>query len=133
VPSVIDASALIELLSGSPRAGVVADAIAAGDAIAPELLDVEALAGIRRLERLGRISGNKGNELVGAVRRAPIRRHRHRLLLQRAWGLRHNLTAYDALYVALAELAHCPLLTADRGLASASADEVAVTVVPTRN
>jgi predicted nucleic acid-binding protein len=131
VPTVVDASALIELLSGSPRAAAVAAAVRAGDAIAPELLDVEALAGIRRLERIGRISPDLGEELVDAVARAPIRRHRHRLLLQRSWRLRHNLTAYDALYVALAELTESPLVTADRRLASACAGEIAVTLVPT--
>lgn len=40
-------------------------------------------------------------------------------LLRRVWELRHNLTAYDGCYVALAEAVECPLLTADRRVANA--------------
>lgn len=132
MPTVVDASALIELISGNPRAGPVASAIAAGDALAPELLDAEVLAVARRLERSGRISAARGEAVVASLRRSPIRRHPHRPLLGKAWGLRHNLTSYDALYVALAALTDSPLVTADRRLAATCAGEIAVTVVPTR-
>jgi predicted nucleic acid-binding protein len=130
VPSVVDASALIELLSGNRRAGPVAAAIGAGDALAPELIDAEVLAGARRLERTGRISAARGKELVASLRRAPIHRQRHGALLEPAWDLRHNVTAYDALYVALAELTGGVLVTADKRLASACAGQIAVTLVP---
>jgi predicted nucleic acid-binding protein len=47
----------------------------------------------------------------------PIRRHSHRLLLDRVWALRNNLSAYDAFYVALAEVLDAPLITRDGRLA----------------
>lgn len=51
-------------------------------------------------------------------------------LLDRVWELRDNLTAYDASYVALAELLHCALLTADARLGRAPGIRCSVTVVP---
>ena len=50
----------------------------------------------------------------------PIRRYPHDVLLPRVWDLRHNLTAYDATYVALAEALDAPLVTRDRRLACAA-------------
>lgn len=47
----------------------------------------------------------------------PVIRHSHEILLPRIWDLRHNLTAYDAAYVALAEALDAPLLTRDQGIA----------------
>jgi predicted nucleic acid-binding protein len=48
----------------------------------------------------------------------PLDRYSHEFLLLRIWELRHNLTAYDAAYVALAEALDAPLLTCDRALAA---------------
>jgi len=55
-----------------------------------------------------------------------IRRYPHRALLPRIWELRHNVTPYDAAYVALAEVLDAPLLTADARLADASGIRCAV-------
>jgi predicted nucleic acid-binding protein len=49
----------------------------------------------------------------------PLERFPHDVLLPRIWELRHNLTAYDAAYVALAEALDAPLVTCDRALSSA--------------
>jgi predicted nucleic acid-binding protein len=46
-----------------------------------------------------------------------ITRHPHLLYVSRIWELRHNLTAYDAAYVALAEALSAPLISCDGGLA----------------
>jgi predicted nucleic acid-binding protein len=51
-------------------------------------------------------------------------------LLQRVWELRDNLSAYDASYVALAELLDCTLLTADRRLSRAPGIRCSITAVP---
>ena len=56
---------------------------------------------------------------AGAHRIRPARRHQTRSLWPRAWELRTNLSAYDALYVALAEQLDAPLVTADARLARA--------------
>jgi predicted nucleic acid-binding protein len=50
---------------------------------------------------------------------AAIQRYAHVALLERIWRLRANLTAYDASYVALAELLGGDLLTVDKRLAAA--------------
>lgn len=60
----------------------------------------------------------------------PLRRHRHAPLLGRAFELRENLAAADAMYVALAERLGASLLTADQKLACAIRDHTSVLVLP---
>lgn len=43
----------------------------------------------------------------------------HEPLLGRAWELRENVSAYDAMYVALAEALEAPLVTSDARLSHA--------------
>ncbi len=50
-------------------------------------------------------------------------------LRERAWGLRRNLTAADALFVALAESLDEPFATKDSALASEVAKHTTVTVL----
>jgi predicted nucleic acid-binding protein len=50
----------------------------------------------------------------------PLVRHRHDAFLYRIWELRHNVTAYDAAYLALAEALGAPLVTRDAKLAGAA-------------
>jgi len=59
----------------------------------------------------------------------PLRRAPHLPLLPRCWELRHNLTPYDAAYVALAEALEVALVTADRRLSRAAGIRCAVDVV----
>jgi len=49
------------------------------------------------------------------------------LLLPRVWELRHNLSSYDASYVALAELIQVSLVTLDRRIARAPGVRCVVT------
>jgi predicted nucleic acid-binding protein len=58
-----------------------------------------------------------------------LQRHPHTILLPRIWELRHNLTAYDAAYIALAEALDAPLLTRDTRLAGASGHRARIEVV----
>ena len=53
------------------------------------------------------------------LRSLDLERHTHEPLLDRVWALRQNLTAYDAVYVALAEALDTTLLTCDGRLARA--------------
>src|SRR5262245_62372925 len=87
---------------------------------APHLLDVEVAHAIRRYAANGQIGPERGRELLADLADLPLRRHPHDWLLPRVWELRSNLTAYDALYVALAEALDAPLLTRDQRLARAS-------------
>lgn len=50
----------------------------------------------------------------------PLTRYPHLPFAKRAWHLRHNITPYDAAYVALAEILECVLVTADQRLSTAA-------------
>lgn len=75
---------------------------------------------------LGEIDGDCGRNLLDLLDAFPLHRHPHALFLSRVWDLRHNFTAYDAVYVALAEALDATLLTRDRHLATAAEAVVAV-------
>jgi predicted nucleic acid-binding protein len=123
---VVDASAVVDyLLSGSPSAcSVLAD----NDLYAPELLDAEVLSAISGLVRRRHVEQKRGRRAVLRLARATIERVPMSPLLLAAWELRHNLSPYDALYVALAQKLRCPLITVDRRLAVAPSVGVPVIV-----
>jgi predicted nucleic acid-binding protein len=116
---VLDASAVVELLLWSPEGRRVAARIGAPSETlhAPHLLDVEVTQVLRRAERTGLVTAQRAHEALQMLGQLDIERHEHGPLLERAWQLRGNCTAYDAVYVALAEALEAPLLTFDRQLA----------------
>lgn len=116
---VIDASAALEYLLLTPLGMRVAEIIADTDVIAPELIDVEVLAVLRRESLARRLEPERAEEAITDLRDWPIERLRHRLLLDGAWRLRGHVTAYDAMYVQAARLREAPLVTADGPLARA--------------
>jgi len=118
---VVDASAVLEVLLQTPAATRVSQRMfAPGETLhAPHLLDVEIAQVLRRYARSGAISSDRGAEALEDLADLPLNRYPHFILLPRIWQLRHNLTAYDAAYLALAEALDAPLLTRDRALASA--------------
>jgi predicted nucleic acid-binding protein len=94
---------------------------------APELIDPEALSGLRRLVFQRVISPAAATQAVADLFDARIVRYPHRPFVHRAWELRGQLTPYDGLYVALAEALEATLVTTDRRLARAvTTVEVAV-------
>lgn len=116
---VVDASAAVEYLLRT-RLGVrVGDVLAERKLAAPELLDAEVLAVVRRELLAGRLKERRAAEAVADLRDWGIERVAHRPLLDLAWSLRGRVTAYDALYVALARARHATLITADGPLARA--------------
>jgi predicted nucleic acid-binding protein len=116
---VIDAAAAVDLLvQRDDRGPWLQQRVDAEDTLhVPALFDLEVLQSLRGLEAASDVSQNVlALALVGlAALRAT--RHDHLLLRSRVWALRHNLTAYDAAYVALAEALGAPLVTTDRRLA----------------
>ena len=112
---VLDASALVELTLATPAGNLIADRIAdpAESLNAPHLADVEVLQALRRYLRLGVIDLPRARAALADLRDFDIARHPHEPLLERVWELRDNLTAYDAVYVALAEALEAMLLTCD--------------------
>lgn len=117
---VVDASAIVDMLLHTEAGIRVTRRIGTklGAAHGPHLLDVEVTHVVHRYQLAGRIDAARGAEMVAVLRGLGIRRHDHRPLLPRVWELRHSVSAYDALYVALAEALEAPLLTTDARLAA---------------
>jgi predicted nucleic acid-binding protein len=90
------------------------------------LLDVEIARVIRRYAAIGDIDGERGRSALADLADLALRRYPHDFLLPRVWELRNNFTAYDAVYVALAEMLDVPLLTRDQRLASAAGVHIRV-------
>lgn len=124
--TVVDASVLTTALIDDGAAGDLFRTRLRGLRLAaPELLDVEVLAAIRGLVRTG-LPVPRATAAVTDLASLPIRRLPHRPLLARIFELRDNLTAYDAAYVALAEVLDVVLLTADARLARAPGPRCAI-------
>jgi len=116
---VVDASALLEFLLQTPL-GTRVEARLLRDAEelhAPHLVDVEVTQGLRRLVRSGEITTARATEALADLADFDLHRHAHLDLLTRAWQLRENITAYDAMYVALAEALDATAITCDVPLA----------------
>jgi predicted nucleic acid-binding protein len=128
---VVDASAVLDLLLSGPASALL-DARFRGPGAslhAPHLLDVEVAHVLRRRVRTGDLDEQRAAEALADFLDLAITRYPHELLLPRAWTLRHALTAYDAMYVALAEGLDAPLVTRDRKLARAHGHKARVEVV----
>jgi predicted nucleic acid-binding protein len=117
---VLDASAAFEFLlqtrtgeSISAKLGVVAEVHA------PHLLDIELASSLRRGVALGTLTGERARQVLDDLRVMRVRRYWHVPLLARIWDFRHNFSAYDACYLALAEALDATLLTCDNAIASA--------------
>lgn len=96
---------------------------------APHLLDVEVTQVLRRYAALGVVTLSRAEEVLQDLQDLRLRRYPHFLLLHRAWELRDNLTAYDAVYVALAEMLEATLVTCDARIASAPRHRARVQVM----
>jgi len=96
---------------------------------APHLIDVEVAQVLRRYVRDKTITAQRGLEALEDLRDLPLSRYPHDFLIPRIWELRATLTAYDAVYVALAELLGAPLLTCDSKIASAPGHDAKVVVL----
>lgn len=119
---VLDASATIDwLLQTSAGQRIEQRIYSHNESLhAPHLLDLEVGQVLRRLVREGAVSGHRADQAIEDLLDLRIARYPHFVLLPRIWQLRHNLSAYDAAYVALAENLGARLLTRDARLASVS-------------
>ena len=128
---VTDASTVVLALGQDGPAGDAArERLSGVRLVAPELLDVEVVSAWRRHEAAGRLDPKRAALARADLRALPVERVSHRLLMERCWESRANMTVYDAVYVALAELLDAPLVTADRKLANAPGVRCRVEIVP---
>jgi predicted nucleic acid-binding protein len=116
--AVIDASVLVAALVDSGQDGAWAESILAVDGLhAPTLVYAETANVLRRLESSRRISASEANQAFDDLMQLAVQSHPFEPFAERIWELRHNITAYDAWYVALAEALSLPLATLDAPLA----------------
>lgn len=118
---VLDASALVELLLGTPAGHVVADRIAdpALGLHVPHLADVEVAQALRRFVNGRELDARAAADAIADLRALDLQRHAHEPLLDRVWQLRQHVSAHDAVYVALAEALDAILVTCDGRLSRA--------------
>ena len=115
---VVDASAVLELLLRTSKAAAL-DALLLNSQErlhAPHLLDVEVAQTLRRLTLAGDLADRRAEQAIEDFRQLAIERHAHTDMLTRAWQLRSSVTAYDAMYVALAEGLEATLVSCDARL-----------------
>lgn len=116
---VFDSSALIPLFADVPRQRAARRAVSDVDLVLPHLADAEVMSGLRGMWLRGELSVPMLTRAVERLATMPASRVSMLGLHQRVLQLRHNLTAYDATYVALAEKLDLELVTFDRGIARA--------------
>jgi predicted nucleic acid-binding protein len=118
---VLDASALVELVLNTAAGRTIAARIAdPGLSLhVPHLADIEVAQALRQYANDGGLDAADAAVALEDLRSLDLERHAHEPLLDRVWALRHNLSAYDAVYVALAEVLDTVLLTCDGWLARA--------------
>jgi len=128
---VVDASAMLEfLLQTALGTRVEARLLRDHDELhAPHLIDVEVLQALRRLVRMGEVSASRAEEVVADLSDLDLHRHAHLDLLTRAWKLRDNVSAYDAVYIALAEAMEAAIVTCDGPLAKAPGNPVRIELI----
>ncbi|MFM7251619.1 MAG: type II toxin-antitoxin system VapC family toxin [Ilumatobacteraceae bacterium] len=118
---VLDASVLANLVGDDGHAGQLARSRVAQSTrlAAPDLVDVETVAVLRRRWRAGDLTARRFRAAIDDLLALPIGRFPTGALMIRAYDLRANVTPYDAAYVALAETLDCSLVTADARLSRA--------------
>lgn len=125
---VVDSSVLVELLVGRPPRADLRHRLSGSTWHVPHLADIEVLHVLRGLVLRGAIAGERAEEATADYERLQLTRYPHTGFLGRVWALRGNLTAYDATFVALAELLGAPLITMDARIAAAPVHHAEVEV-----
>jgi len=125
---VVDASVLANVVGDDGADGRRArrEVRSAGEMSAPDLVDVETLAVLRKRWLAGTISERRFSTALDDLDAIELDRYPTLPLVRRGFDLHANVTAYDAMYVALAEALRCDLLTGDRRLAAAPGPRCAI-------
>lgn len=128
---VVDASALVDL-TAMRTPGALSERLREGDLHAPHLIDVELTNALRGLVARGRLAAADAMHARADASALALTRYPHLLLVDRAWDLRHVMSAYDGVYVALAELLSAPLVTCDKRLARSHGHDATIELLTSR-
>lgn len=117
----LDASVVTDALVLKGDAGERARAALGAESAlhVPDIMEAKVASALRRQEQAGAVSSADAAAALDAVTHLRLARYPFRPFARRAWSLRHNVTPYDAWYVALAEALEAELLTGDRRLLDA--------------
>jgi len=129
--TVVDASAVLEVLLRTPLAWTIERRLfdRRQTLHAPHLIDLEVAQVLRRYSAAGDLTDERAQEALTDFADLPVTRYPHQPFLGRIWELRRNVTAYDAAYIALAEVLRAPLVTCDRALASAPGHRATIEII----
>lgn len=119
---VVDASAVAEILLNTERGARAASRLGDHELIAPQLLTAEVASVIRGWSLGGQVSDEGALLALRQFRDLGVEQVPMIDFLPDIWALRHNVSAYDAMYVVLARAAGCALLTLDAKLAATAPD-----------
>lgn len=128
---VLDASGAVELLLNTTAGKRLATRLADDSEVvhAPHLIDLEITQVLRRYTHHGMLHARSGALALARWRGLDVQRYSHEPFLDRIWQLRDNVTAYDAVYVALAEALSTVLVTGDRRLVASSGVNIPIELV----
>lgn len=116
---VIDASVIVDTMLDATIADAFNGLLASNEFAAPDHIYLEVLNALRRLEREDVIAPVALEHCISLLSDWPIERFSVHNFVGDIWTVRHNITVYDAAYVALAGLLEAPLLTHDEKLVRA--------------
>jgi predicted nucleic acid-binding protein len=127
---VTDASVLVDFLLNSAAHPAIPTLIESQEALAaPAVVDIEVAQVLRRLLFARTISPTLADEALGDFLALRIDRYAATEMLPRIWGLKNNISAYDAAYVVLAEMLDVPLYTRDAKLAAATGHDAKIILI----
>ncbi len=126
---VLDASAAVNLVAVTERAAGVAAALQGATLAVPATFDAEVVSALAGLQRGRRITLDRADAACGRLASLPAQRVALQPLLKAAWDLRHQVSTYDAFYVALARSLAAPLVSTDARLARAGVPGVELVLV----
>jgi predicted nucleic acid-binding protein len=127
---VVDASVVAPALGDDGADGDRARTRLRGERLAaPHLIDLEVVSVWRRQAAAGLMDARRADLALQDLADLPLKRAAHEALIDRCWQLRHNMTIYDAAYVALAEALDVPLVTSDRRLQRASGSRCTIELI----
>ena len=128
---VLDASGAVEFLLNTAAGKRLAARLADESVVVhvPHLIDMEVAQVLRRYVRHGTFHERMGALALDRWRNLDVERYSHEPFLDRIWQLRDNVTAYDAVYIALAETLSTVLVTGDRKLVGVPGVRVAIELI----